>query len=176
MIELTMNMKQAFFDSQKVKRAVDRGTRRAMSRSLAFVRRRAISTYRRRKRPSKPGQAPSVHSTNPSVSLKNVLFAYDERTKSGVVGPVKLNGQKSLIKGRGSLPGILEGGGTIVIPEESWDGKAWFTQSRTRRVDQRKKTRRRQVRLAPRPAMSVALQIESDKGNIASPWANVVTG
>lgn len=171
-----MEMKKAFFDHRKVTKAVDRQSRRSMSRSLAFVRRRLRSTYRRRKRASKPGQAPSVHSRDPVATLKNVLFAYDHRTKSGVVGSVKLNGQKSLVKGSGSLPGLLESGGTVVIPEESWDGQTWRTQTRRRRVTPGKKTRRRQVSIAPRPAASVALEKEKQAGNIASPWANVVTG
>ena len=34
---------------------------------------------RRRKRPSKPGESPSVHSTDRVATLKNILFGFDGR-------------------------------------------------------------------------------------------------
>lgn len=174
MITPTFEMKKAFFDRQKINDAIDRETRKALTKSLAFVRRRMRSGLRRRKRASKPGQSPSVHSTNPVASLKAIFFAYDERTKSGVVGSIKLNGQKSLSTSSQALPGLLELGGTVTIPEESWDGRTWVQQRRRRRVPARKKTRKRRVKIAPRPNAAPSLQAEADAGNILSPWANVV--
>lgn len=175
MITPTFEMKKAFFDRQKINDAVDRETRRALSKSLAYVRRRMRSGLRRRKRPSKPGQAPSVHSKNPALTLKAIFFAYDARTKSGVVGPVKLNGQRSLSTSNMALPGLLEIGGLVTIPEESYDGKTWVKQRRSRRISGRKKTRKRVVRIAPRPNSEPALRAEAEAGNILSPWANVVS-
>ena len=173
---LTFQMKKAIVDQRRVKDAFDRQTKGSISRSLAFVRRRGRSTLRRRKRASRPGQAPSVHSTHPFVTLKNIVFNYDRRTKSGIVGPIKLNGTKSTTTARRALPGILEAGGTVVIHEESYDGKVWWQQRRTRRPSNKKKTRKRSVRIAARPTMGPALKIEEQKGNILSPWANVITG
>lgn len=174
MITPTFEMKKAFFDRQKINDAIDRETRKALSKSLAFVRRRMRSGLRRRKRASKPGQAPSVHATSPVATLKAILFAYDARTKSGIVGPIKLNGQRSLSTSSQALPGLLELGGQVTIPEESWDGTNWIQQRRGRRVSSRKRTRKRRVRIAPRPNAEPSLRAEADAGNILSPWANVV--
>lgn len=175
MITPTFDMKKAFFDSQKIKKAVDRQTRKALSKSLAFVRRRMRSGLRRRKKVSQPGQSPSVHSKHPVATLKYILFAYDESTKSGVVGPMKING-RSLITGSSALPGLLEAGGTITIPEYTVDGNNWRTEKRGRRVTQKVRKRKRTARIQARPFVAPALAAEVAAGNIASPWANVVTG
>lgn len=93
-------MKLDFFDTEKVRRMVDAGTRRALSKAGAFIRTRARSSIRRRKDVSRPGQPPSSH----EGSLRKLLFfAYDARTKSVVVGPVPFK--------RGEAPALLERGG-----------------------------------------------------------------
>ena len=169
-----MNMRRAAFDRRRINDEVERNSKRRITKSLAFVRRRARSTYRRRKRVSRPDQAPSVHSSHPYATLKNIWFNYDARTKSGVVGPVKIRSSRSLITSSQAVPGLLEAGGTVTIPEQSWDGKEWFQmRSRQRRRGQR--LRKRRVRIAKRPAMVTALEKEAEKGNILSPWANVIT-
>lgn len=167
--------KAAFFDTSEVRRAVDRPTRKVIVRQLAFLRRRIRSGYRRRKRASKPGQAPSVHTTDPTATLKAVFFAYDVRTQSGLVGAIKLNGQRSLIESGSALPGLLEGGGMITVPEVSYDSETWFVQ-RTREVRPGQKKRRRSVRVAPRPNVGPSFQAEVERGTIAQQWAGVVVG
>lgn len=177
-IDLTYDMKKAFFDRQKVQNALDRNTRRAMSRSLAFVRRRARSSLRRRKKTSEPGGTPSVHSKDPVATLKNVLFAYDDRTKSGIVGPVKLNQkQKDWINpGTLTVPQIMEAGGVVTIEEVSLNGVRWTRRDKRRRKREDLKYRSRRAIYRPRPFMRPALEKEAEAGNIASPWSNVVTG
>tara|TARA_A100001391_G_scaffold203516_1_gene196087 strand:+ start:1073 stop:1612 length:540 start_codon:yes stop_codon:yes gene_type:complete len=179
MITPTFDMKKAFFDREKIKKAVDRASRKAISKSLAYIRTSQRSSLRRRKKVSRPGQTPSIHSTNPNASLKKILFAYDERTKSGVVGPVLLNSSKARMRLNKPLPAVLEAGGTLTLKEESYDGKTWRqTPMRRRRKPTRggMKTRTRRVNIAPRPSAGPALERETSKGNILSPWANVVTG
>ena len=174
-MRLTMDWKDAFFDRKVVMNAIARETRRAISRSLAFVRTRQRSMLRRRKRVSDPGKPPSVHSRDPVATIKNILFAYDERTKSGVVGMVQVNGRRARIDSGQELPNLLEFGGRMEIYEQSFDGVNWYSPPpRRRRKLQNVKTRKRSARLRPRPSANPALQAEIEAGNILSPWANVV--
>lgn len=180
MLQPTFDMKKAFFDRQKIIDSVDRATRKAMSKSLAFVRQTARrDVLRRRKKTSQPGRAPSVHAPGGYATLRNILFAYDERTKSGIVGPVKLNQVNMTGMGSQTVPQILEFGGTVNIREEKWrgsKGRMWFRTDNRRRVNPGKSYRTRRASYRPRPFMSTALDTENQKGNISSPWANIVSG
>jgi hypothetical protein len=96
--------KGLFFDRARVTNAVDRTTRRNLSRFGAFVRRRARSSIRTRRRISDPGQPP----TNRTGLLKrNIFFVYEPNRRSVVIGPVLLN------KSSGA-PELLEHGGTVI--------------------------------------------------------------
>lgn len=106
---LSMKVTGQFFDRIAVESAVDKAERRVLSRFGAFVRRRARSSIRRRKRSARPGQPPSAHSRDKTVTLKNILFAYDTQNRSVVIGPVRLNGR------RGHVPRLLEEGGQATI-------------------------------------------------------------
>lgn len=93
-------VQKTFFDREKVAKLADKKTKSALAKFGAFVRRRAKSSIRKRKKPSAPGQPPSSH----IGTLKNLIFfAYDEGTKSTVVGPVPF--------GAGVAPKALEHGG-----------------------------------------------------------------
>jgi hypothetical protein len=155
-IEPKFDMKLAFFDRKAVTDAVDAGTRRAMVKSLAAVRRRIIDQFQFGEGPSKPGQSPRVHSRNRYANLRNVLFAYDPRTQTGVVGSIKLPGSKT------AVPGILEHGGTVTIP-----GRVRRNGSRIRPLT---------ITIAKRPAASVALQKAARSGEILVPFRNSVRG
>lgn len=154
MLEPTFDMKAAFFDTAAVKRAVDEGTRKAMVKSLSALRRRIIDQFQVGDGPSRPGQSPRVHSRNRYANLRNVLFAYDHKTQSGVVGSIRLPNSRS------PVPGILEHGGTATIP------------GRVRRNGSRGPSRT--VKIAARPAASPALQKALKAGDILTPWTNVV--
>lgn len=94
----------SFFDSDKVKRQLDRKTQRALSRFGAFVWRRTKSSLKYRQGASAPGSPPSVHKSGQFTRLKKSkgkevrqasspfrelrYFAWDSRTRSVVVGPV----------------------------------------------------------------------------------------
>lgn len=106
---LSMKVTGAFFDRQAVIDATDRAERKVLSRFGAFTRRGARSSIRRRKRSAKPGGPPSAHSRDKTVTLKNILFAYDSNTRSVVIGPVRLNGRK------GNVPRLLEEGGRTTL-------------------------------------------------------------
>ena len=94
-------MAKLFFDSRAVKSAVDKGTRKALSKFGAFVRQRAKTSIRKRKRVSRPGEPPSSHT---GKLKKNIFFGYDTIKKSVVVGATQFKS--------GGAQSILEYGGT----------------------------------------------------------------
>ncbi len=177
--ELTTEMKNFFFDRKRVKDAMDKATRRALVRSLAFVRKVQRNSIRRSNKISEPGKPPRSHSNNPVASIKNILFAYDEQTKSGIVGMVKINGRRAKVNSNQELPDLLEFGGPMRIEEVRFDGQAWRSPS-PRRIRKLQRDypniryRRRQARMRARPSAGPALQKTNDAGMILSPWANVV--
>ena len=151
---INMKIKALFFDRPKVRRAVDRAKRRALSRAGAFIRQRARTSIRKRKGVSLPGQPPRSH----EGSLRRlILFGFDRASDSVVVGPARLNRP-------GEAPSTLEFG-----------GRATVTRRRTRpRKDGKRVIESRRVRIAARPYMGPALQKELP--NIPKAWANSVRG
>lgn len=98
----------AFFDRATVKALVDRQTRRALGQAGAIVRRYARSSIRKARpneRPSKPGKPPK--SRSPRHELRTILFAYQEQTRSVVIGPMKFPGTSPGTP----VPALLEFGG-----------------------------------------------------------------
>ncbi len=171
---LTVSMKivDAFFDRPAVLNRMDRATARSLAKAGAFVRRRAISRLRRRKRYSRPGESPSIHSTDRVANLRNILFGFDGRY-TVVVGPVGLN-QKQYVAGRitaGTVPATLEFGGQVGI-REKLVGRRWMPVGR-RRPRPGQPTRVRMANYAPRPFMGPALEAERDK--FPELWARSVS-
>jgi hypothetical protein len=146
-----------FFDRAPVQKMMVDHERRSLSRIGAFIRRRARSSIRRRKRISAAGQPPSAHSTDKVASIKNILFAYDARRKSVVVGPVLLNQRNIGVTNSGTIPETIEAGGAVMIREKRV-GKHWMSQGR--RVRPGQPTRRRRAVYKPRPIMGPALKAE----------------
>jgi len=99
--------KQGFFDREKVKRSVDAGTRKVLSKFGAFVRQRAKTSIRKKKGTSPPGSPPYSHV---GLLRKFILFAYEPQRKGVVIGPV-------LIKAGSPAPRLLEYGGDVVIED-----------------------------------------------------------
>ena len=94
-----------FFDRPNVQSAIDKGTRRALSKFGAFVRQRARTSIRKKKGVSDPGQPPHSHL---GLLRKGILFAFDPRAKSVVIGPVptsKATGAPELLEKGGTVPG-----------------------------------------------------------------------
>jgi hypothetical protein len=147
-----MTVKNLFFDRALVVREVGKANAKALSKAGAFIRRRARSSMRRRKKPSPPGQPPSAHSKDAVRTLKNILFAYDRANMSVVVGPVRLNGEG------GSVPGLHEFGGTKTL--------------RTTAGQRNPRIVLRPARYPARPFMGPALVAEAP--NFPMLWANTV--
>jgi hypothetical protein len=105
---ITIKIKDTFFDRKSVVNAVDRAQRSALSRIGAFVRTRARSSMRKRKKSAAAGSPPSVH----EGGIKRLLFfGYDAANSSVVVGPVTYR--------KGDAPNLLEFGGTTTIKYRS---------------------------------------------------------
>lgn len=96
-------LKAGFFDTEAVRRQLDRAARAALSKFGAFVRTRARTSVRKRKAVSAPGGPPSSHEGS---LRKLILFAFDPARKSVVIGPARFK--------RGEAPPLLEYGGTVV--------------------------------------------------------------
>lgn len=149
---IDMRVTALFFDRPRVRRAVDRAQRRALSRAGAFVRQRARTSMRRRRGSSLPGAPPHAH----EGSLRRLLFfAYDPGADSVVVGPVRL-------RRPGAAPNVLEFGGRMTVARR-----------RTRR-DGKRVIESKRVRIEARPYMGPALRKELP--NIPRAWANSVRG
>ena len=96
-----MVTKNMFFDRKAVAGAVDRATRRVLSKFGAFVRTTAKHSIRKRKAVSQPGSPPSSHV---GLLRKLIYFGYDPARKSVVIGPMPLHGTAE-------APPLLEYGG-----------------------------------------------------------------
>ena len=145
-----MRMKSLFFDRPKVRKAVDHGKRRALSRAGAFIRQRARTSIRPRKKSSRPGEPPSSHT---GLLRHFILFGYDRQRDSVVVGPVGFK--------RSRAPNVLEFGGRAIVES-----------GRARRSGRTRK--KRTVRIAARPYMRPAL--EKERSNLPTVWRNSVKG
>ena len=138
--------KQAFFTSPAVTGAVDRATRKVLSKFGAYVRRGARSSIRKRKRASEPGKPPSSHS---GLLKRFIFFGYDRAAQSVVVGPVAL-------RSKPEAPELLEYGGQV-----------------QRRVGRRgRKKKLKTMRYRPRPFMTPAF--ETEKPKLPAMWKDSV--
>ena len=136
MIGLNFNVaKGMFFTSPAVLGAVDRATRRVLSKFGAYVRRSARSSIRKRKKVSEPGKPPSSHT---GLLRKFIFFGYDRADQTVVIGPVPL-------RAKAEAPELLEHGGRV-----------------HRKVGKRRR-RVRTMTYRPRPYMQPAFEINKPK-------------
>lgn len=168
-MQITIDMKKAFFDRMAVIERMDKAKHRALSKAGGMVRKAALWNLKRRKAPSQPGSPPSIHTSKgaegPAAGLKYLLYVYDDRIGSVVVGPVKFNqlNQSAIDRGSQTVPQIMEFGGVVNIHEvrrvQPWRRESY----KWRRRDLRRNARpgdERRVRRAvykPRPFMGPAL-------------------
>lgn len=160
-------IRASFFDSKAVLAALDKKERQALSKFGAFVRTRARSSIRRRKKSSLPGQPPSSHT---GVLKRFLYFAYDTNSKSVVVGPVPTNqlaftGPAFFRVKKGLIPEILEYGGIESIFEVKPRGWGFWKRAdfRSRRRIAESEQRWRTIGIKSRPYMQPALAAELPK-------------
>lgn len=176
--KIDMRLKDVFFDRPNLLFAIDAAERKTLSRIGAFLRKRARSQLRKRKRVSQAGESPSVHSNDNVQTLRNILFGYEASTHGVVVGPVKLNQYQSLNGAfrSGTIPELLEFGGEAGIREwYSPFSKRWIQgalRSKRRRAEVR--TRVRRAKYKARPFMGPALDAEVQAGTIPAAWSGAI--
>lgn len=153
-MKLRLRMRQNFFDREKVIRALDKGQRIALSKAGAFIRTSARMSMRPGRRKdgrriySKPGEPPRVWQGN---LKKFTFFAYDEASKSVVVGPEGFSNSEA--------PRVLEYGGAVQY---------------RKKIPGTKETIAATATLEPRPFMQPAF--EKNKSQIPEHWRDVVKG
>ena len=160
------DIKKMFFDRHAVTSAVDRATRRVLSRFGAFVRRTARSSIRKRKGISRPGAPPSSHT---GLLKRFIYFGYDAPRRTVVIGPV------ALAKSDGEAPSLLEHGGTAMargnqlvrVGEPGRDASGRFTQGKLKRV-----AAGTRMAYRPRPFMGPAMAKELP--GLPEMWRNSV--
>lgn len=143
--------KKWFFDRPELEAAVGKAKLAMLSKAGSYVRQRMRSILRRRKRVSAPGETPSVHSTDPVATLKNIWFAYDPSSDSVVIGPVAINVFNLLGPGgdgppvgppglqKGVVPRLMEHGGRegvreIQLQDGTWRRVPWRYRTGIRKV------------------------------------------
>jgi hypothetical protein len=184
-VTVSLAIKEYFFDRAAVQNAVARGNLRALSKAGAYVRTRARTSLRRRKKPAAPGQPPSVHSRDSFATLKNILFGLEPQRQAVLIGPVGLGGasRNSAVVPDGTVPNVLEFGGQVSVLEEQlsyYDHGQKVTRWRQTNPQGRQVRgrtlphRRRRVRVASRPFMGPALEAETQ--HIPDAWAGSVKG
>lgn len=139
--------KGMFFDRKAVMNAVDKGTRKVLSKFGAFVRTRAKSSIRKSKKAAPPGKPPRSHT---GLLKRFIFFVFEPATRNVVIGPAKLNQKDS------GAPEVLEKGGMSKVVRGS---------RRRRRVV-------RTAAIAARPYMGPAF--EAEKKQLPALWANSI--
>lgn len=181
--KVSLNVRAFFFDRKLIMDRMSEANRKALSKVGAFIRRRARSSLRRRRKVSEPGSPPSVHSADSVATLKNIIFAYDPFEESLVVGPVRLNQVEDswIDMGRTTVPQLHEFGDIVRVLEWSWDGgRTWSRRDRRVRHTSRKRKevyhfieRRRRARYRARPFMGPAM--EAERPNIPDAWEGTLS-
>lgn len=97
-----------FFNPDAVIKGLERSEARLLSRAGAFVMTRARRSIRKRKRISGAGKPPSSHT---GFYKKSILFGYDKKNRSVVIGP-------SANFGGSEVPSLLEFGGSGVASRD----------------------------------------------------------
>ncbi len=162
MIIVDKSIKDRFFDRARVQQSISRKNLRVLSKAGAFVRQRARTKLRRRKRSAIAGQPPSVHSSDSFATLKNILFALHRDNESVVIGPrfVKRLRRSS----RQTVPELLEDGGTAQITMTKI-GDKWLPGNRGIKGAPTKQVT---AHYAGNPFMGPSLREEAAAGTISS--------
>ena len=110
-LQLNARVKDFFFDRENVRKRLAKKKLNALKKAGALSRKIIRRKPRKRKRKSRPGETPSVHTDSKFATLKNVQFAYDPSSDGVVVGPIKI-GSENTEPGAVPAPQALEYGGS----------------------------------------------------------------
>ena len=156
-----------FFDKPSVKNAMDKETRKAFRKFGAYVRTRARSSIRRRRKASSPGKPPSSH-----TGLLKTYIYFDGDEDNVVIGAMPLNMKNVVGAGGEKIPQILEHGGTVIQTEVFKWGKWRRADLRSRRRNAGLQMRKRRIPIAARPFMGPAF--EKEKAKLPACWSGTL--
>lgn len=117
-----LDIRDMFFDRQRVLDVVRAENRRKLSKAGAFIRQRARSKLgrpvSRRVKPAAPGRPPRVRSRNARANLRYILFGLNTDWESVVIGPVGLPDKRLRGSSASTVPELMEYGGTARVDGE----------------------------------------------------------
>ena len=157
---------KTFVDRADVQAALEKSGMRLLGRLGAFIRRRAQTSMRKRKKPSPPGKPPSVH----SGQLRRFIF-FGAEVAGGVptlvVGPTLFGRRQSPV-----TPELHEAGGTRHLPARTAtfkqtpgrDGRGRYKAAGVRTV----RLPAEGVSYPARPTMGPARDAETSGGKLAA--------
>lgn len=145
MFNVSLEIKDMFFDRQRVLLAVKADNAKKLSKAGAFIKTRARSSLRRRKKSAAAGQPPFVHSNDRRANLKFILFGLNKDWESVAIGPVGLSTHRLRGSSAATVPELMERGGTA-------------------------KNNGKRQRYAKHPFMGPALETEAKAGTLATLW------
>lgn len=180
-LRFTTQLTGQFFTASNIVMALDAAERKQLGRIGAYIRRGAIWSLRRRKKPAPPGKPPSVHSRHVFATLRNILYVYRASTHSVIVGPVGIGKHTD---GK-TVPEIHEHGATIRLRQ--WQPKGddlrkkmgmkpneWRAVSPTRKTYPWMRYRFRSVSYPKRPFMRPVLERQQTQAMILKQWRGAV--
>lgn len=177
-IALEASVKDAFFDREKVVKAIRSSNRRKLSRVGSFVRNRVRTDIlrrgtkkTRRQNARRDGMPPLIYSHDSFATLKNVLFAYNAASESVVIGPRAVDSLRLKDSSEKYVPGLLEHGGTAVL-SQILRGAEWQTISAKAADKPWNRWNLREVKAtyAKHPFMGPGLKKEVEAGTLNGLW------
>lgn len=99
-VKVDVAFKRFFYDREMVKKKLGRKRLKSLRRAGMTIRKAARRRLKRRKRVSRPGQAPSVRSSHPFAMLKNIQAGFDTFAEAAIVGPIGFGDLSDPVPGR----------------------------------------------------------------------------
>lgn len=103
-------LRSSFFDRRAVLDDVARKNKKGQAKAGAYVRQRARTSIRRRKKSAEPGKPPSAH----GGQIKLIFFAWDAAAETTVVGPAIFTAARGPKRGMK----LLESGGEAQVKDD----------------------------------------------------------
>lgn len=175
--------KKFFFDRQKIIKLMDAATRKSLSKGGAFIRRRAQTSmkYRKKGKASAPGTQPYAHKGGRGPLLRKFLyFGYDPGPQSVVIGPAVLPGFKpeaaplNEFGGTASRRKTVRVAGRKSTPAQATAFRRLLKEGRLKQGKQTTPTKTFPAKYPQRAFMNPALTAEIAAGKIPKLWANSI--
>jgi hypothetical protein len=175
-MKIDIRMKRMFFDREQVISRAGQAKARMLSlvgRDVQQEGRKLIGRQAKHTKPRPPGKPPKSHVPDGQFASLRTIFYHSDGAFGVIIGPVGLNQFQYLndTLSAGTVPALMEEGGTAGIREVSWEHKVWkngvgpgqVIDSGWHRIGRRRprpgeKTRVRLAHYPARPFMKPALR------------------